>query len=128
MKRVLLVGYDPKSVDFSDPALPPGMTAEKIYAGVQVALKQMTDRGWEADCCYVHPDQTAGPAVERQLAVKTYDCVVVGGGIRLLPKGLTHFEVIINAIHRAAPAAAIAFNTRPEDSAHAAGRWLGSVN
>jgi hypothetical protein len=77
------------------------MTTEKIYAGVQVALKQMTDRGWESDCCYVHPDQTAGPAVERQLAVKTYDCVVIGGGIRLPPKGLTHFEVIVNAIHKA---------------------------
>jgi hypothetical protein len=51
MKRVLLVGYDPKSVDFSDLALPPRMTAEKIYAGVQVALKQMTERGWESDCC-----------------------------------------------------------------------------
>ena len=124
MMRVLLVGYDPKSVDFSDPALPPGMTAEKIYSGVQVALKEMTERGWESDCCYVHPDQTAGPTVERQLAVKTYDCVVIGAGVRLLSKGIAHFEAIINAIHRAAPAAAIAFNTRPEDSADAAGRWL----
>ena len=26
MKRVLLVGYDPETVDFADPALPPGMT------------------------------------------------------------------------------------------------------
>ena len=24
MKRVLLVGFDPATVDFSDPALPPG--------------------------------------------------------------------------------------------------------
>jgi hypothetical protein len=128
MKRVLLVGYEPTTVDFSDPALPPGMTAEKIYAGVDVALTKMAERGWEADCCYVHPDQTAGPAVERQLAVKIYDCVVVGAGVRLPPKGLTHFEAIVNAIHRAAPAAAIAFNTRPEDSADVAGRWLASVN
>jgi len=29
MKRILLVGYDPLTVDFSDPPLPPGMTAEK---------------------------------------------------------------------------------------------------
>jgi hypothetical protein len=27
MKRVLFVGFDPATVDFSDPALPPGMTA-----------------------------------------------------------------------------------------------------
>ena len=30
MTRVLLVGYDPETVDYSNPALPPGMSAEKI--------------------------------------------------------------------------------------------------
>jgi hypothetical protein len=34
MKRVVLIGLDPATVDFSDPALPRGMTAEKIHAGV----------------------------------------------------------------------------------------------
>jgi hypothetical protein len=38
MKRVLLIGFDPATVDYSDPALPPGMTAEKIHAGVKLAL------------------------------------------------------------------------------------------
>ena len=45
MARVLLVGYDPDTVDYSNPALPPGMSAEKIRAGIAVTLKQMTDRG-----------------------------------------------------------------------------------
>ena len=40
------IGLDPETVDYSDPALPPGMTAEKVRAGVAVALKQFTDRGW----------------------------------------------------------------------------------
>lgn len=124
MKRVLLVGYDPKPVDFSDTALPPGMTAEKIYADVQVALKQMVDRGWEAEVCYIRPDETAARAVEHQITAKHYDCVVVGAGVRLPPKGLRLFEEVINAVHRAAPTCAIAFNTRPDDSADAAGRWL----
>ena len=70
------------------------------------------------------PDETAGPAAERQLASKNYDCVVVGGGVRLATGGLALFEVVINAIHKAAPGAAIAFNTRPDDSADAAARWL----
>jgi hypothetical protein len=47
MTRILLVGYDPETVDFSDPALPPGMTAEKVRAGIAVALKQFAERGWE---------------------------------------------------------------------------------
>jgi len=38
MKRVVLIGFDPATVDYSDPALPPGMTAEKIHAGVNLAL------------------------------------------------------------------------------------------
>ena len=124
MTRVLLLGYDPEAVDFSDPALPPGMTAEKVHAGIAVAMKGFAERGWEADVCFIRPDETAGPTVERQLASKSYDCVVIGAGVRLPPRGLVLFEVVINAVHKAAPGAAIAFNTRPEDSADAAARGL----
>ena len=124
MTRILLVGYDPEAVDFSDPALPAGMTVEIIRTGIALALKDAADRGWEADLCLIRPDETAGPTVERQLATATYDCVVIGAGVRLPPRRLELFETVINAVHRGAPAAAIAFNTRPDDSADAAARWL----
>ena len=124
MALVSFVGYDPETVDFSDPALPPGMTAEKVHAGIAVAMKQFAERGWDADLCLIRPDETAGPTVERQLASKSYDCVVVGAGVRLPPRGLALFEAVINAVHKAAPGAAIAFNTVPQDSADAAARWL----
>src|ERR1039457_4826452 len=109
MTRVLLLGYDPETVDFSDPALPPGMTLEKVRAGIAVALKQFAERGWEGDVGFIRPDETAGPTVERQLASKSYDCVVIGAGVRLPPRGLALFEAVINAVHKAAPGAAIAF-------------------
>jgi hypothetical protein len=124
MTRVLLLGYDPETVDFSDPALPPGMTAEKVRAGIAVALKQFAERGWEGDVGLIRPDETAGPAVERQLASKAYDCVVIGAGVRLPSRGLALFEAVINTVHKAAPGAAIAFNTTPGDSADAAARGL----
>jgi len=124
MTRVLLVGEDPETVDFSDPALPPGMTAERVRAGIEVAMKQFAARGWEADVGFIRPDETAGPTVQRQLGSKHYDCVVIGGGVRLPPRRLAIFEAVINAIHKAAPGATIAFNTRPDDSADAAARWL----
>jgi hypothetical protein len=124
MTRVLMLGYDPETVDFSDPALPPGMTIEKVHAGIAVAMKQFADSGWEADVALIRPDETAGPDVERQLALKNYDCVVIGAGVRLPPRGLALFETVVNAVHKAAPGAAIAFNTRPDDSAGAAARWL----
>ena len=124
MPRVVLVGYEPETVDFSDPALPPGMTAEKVHAGIALALKQMRERGWEADACLIRPDATAAQTVERYLAAGNYTCVVIGAGMRVPPKGLALFEAVINAVHRAAPTAFIAFNTRPEDTADAAARWL----
>ena len=128
MTRVLLVGYDPETVDFSDPALPPGMTVEKVHAGIAVALKQFAARGWEGDVGFIRPDESAGPATERLLTSKTYDCVIVGAGVRLPTRGLALFEIVINAIRKVAPGVAIAFNTRPDDSADAAARWLEAKN
>ena len=72
----------------------------------------------------ISPDETAGPVLEKQLASASYDCVVIGGGLRLPPKSLALFEVVVNVVHKAAPKAKIAFNTRPEDTADAAARWL----
>jgi hypothetical protein len=62
-----------------------------------------------------------------QLAEATYDCVVIGGGLRLPPKSLPFFEKVVNAIHQGAPKAAIAFNTHPQDTAEAAARWIGAA-
>jgi hypothetical protein len=100
------------------------MTAEIISAGIALTLTQMTDRGWESDVCYIRPDKAAGQTVERHLASANYACVVIGAGVRLPPQGLEIFEAVVNAVHRGAPGAAIAFNTRPEDSADAAARWM----
>ena len=124
MTRILLLGYDPTTLDFSDPALPPGMTVEKVNAGIAVALKQFAERGWESDLCLIGPDESAVPAVALQLRSTTYDCVVIGGGVRLMTGGLARFEAIVNAVHQAAPSAVIAFNSRPDDSAAAAARGL----
>jgi hypothetical protein len=34
------------------------------------------------------------------------------------------FEALINTVHKSAPSASIAFNTRLQDTADAAARWL----
>lgn len=124
MKRILLIGLDPATVDFSDPALPPGMTIEKIHAGLKLALDDIAKRGWQPEICFIKPDETAVQTVERQLAAGAYECVVIGAGVRLPPNRLVLFESVLNAVHRAAPQAAIAFNTRPDDSGAAAARWI----
>jgi hypothetical protein len=123
-KHVLFVGQVPESVDFSDPALPPGFDAAKIHAGIAVGMKQMEERGWNADLCLVPPDKTAATTLESQLANTPYDCVVIGGGLRIPPKSLMLFETLVNVVHKSAPHATLAFNTRPEDTADAAARRM----
>lgn len=124
MTKVLFVGQEPDTVDFSDPALPPGLSSEKIRAGIDVVMRRMTELGWHADLCLVRADDTAGPALESKLATHSYDCVVIGAGIRLPPKSMMLFEALINVVHKAAPGASIAFNTHPEDTADAVMRWV----
>ena len=111
MTRILLLGYEPETVDFSDPALPPGMTVEKVHAGIAVALKQFTDHGWESDVGYIRPDETAGPTVERQLRSTNYDCVVIGAGVRAdaataLPETSWDFE---RSLRRIVPGGVMVF-------------------
>lgn len=122
--RVLFIGQQPETVDFSDPALPPGFDAAKIHAGIAIGMQQMADRGWAADLCLVQPDAAASETVRQRLAATSYDCVVIGGGIRIPPKSLLLFEQLVNAVHSAAPMARIAFNTTPQDTADSAQRWL----
>ena len=113
MKRVLFVGQKPETVDFSDPSLPPGFNAEKINAGIALGVAKIEERGWRGDTCMITPDAAGSVMIETALKTTAYDCVVIGGGLRLPPKSLALFEMVVNVIHKAAPDAAIAFNTRP---------------
>src|SRR6202789_2316297 len=122
MIRILFVGQKPETVDFSDPSLPPGFNAEKINAGIAVGVAKIEERGWRGDTCMITPDAAGSAMLEDALKVADYDCVVIGGGLRLPPKSLALFETVVNIIHKAAPNAVIAFNTRPEDTAAAAAR------
>jgi hypothetical protein len=124
MTRILFIGQKPETVDFSDPSLPPGFNAEKINAGIAVAVAKIEERGWKGDTCMITPDAAGGAMLEEALNRVAYDCVVIGGGLRIPPKGLALFETVVNIIHNAAPTAAIAFNTRPEDTADAAARHV----
>ncbi|MDP4023704.1 hypothetical protein Q8W71_13790 [Methylobacterium sp. NEAU 140] len=124
--RVLLVGYEPEAVDFSDPAFPPGLDAAKIQAGIAATLADMRGRGWTAEACLVRPDAAAAPAVAARLSGATYDCLVIGAGIRAWPRHLPVFEALINAARTAAPTVPIAFNTHPEDTADAVARVRGA--
>ena len=88
MISILFVGQKPETVDFSDQSLPPGFDAEKINAGIAVAVKKIEERGWRGDTCMITPDEVGSAMLEKQLEGAVYDCVVIGGGLRIPPKSL----------------------------------------
>jgi len=124
MTHILFVGQKPDTVDFSDPSLPPGFDAAKINSGIALGVEKIEERGWRGDTCMITPDAAGSAMLETALKGAAYDCVVIGGGLRLPPKSLALFETVVNIIHKAAPNAAIAFNTRPDDTADAAARQV----
>jgi len=123
--RILIVGQDADTVDYDAPGIMPGMTAEKVRAGLAASKAALEAQGHACDVLEVQPDPaTAQAEVRARLAGAAYDVVVVGAGIRNPPPKLFLFETVLNAIHAGAPTARIAFNTRPDDSDAAALRWL----
>lgn len=123
LTRVLLIGIAPDKVDPSDPDLPAGTTPDKIRAGIDATLSDMRTRGWDAGFCSILPDASAEATIARSLA-EGWDCIVIGGGIRVPTPSVPLFERVIHAVRLGAPNTPIAFNTSPDDSADAAARWL----
>jgi hypothetical protein len=124
-KSVLIVGFDPKFLDFSSPELAPlNLSAEKIMAGFTAETERLRSLGYEPEGCLVDLGETAEAAVAAKLRAKPYDCVMIGAGIRAVPKYHLLFERLLNVVHELAPKARIAFNTSPTDTVAAVQRWL----
>lgn len=125
MARVLMVGIDPDEVDFSDPALPPGMNADVIRRGVGLGVERLQASGREVDQLYIsiRPERAVGP-LEARLASGAFDCVLIGGGVHFPPRNRPLFEAVLNVIGRCTPTPAIALIPRPEDTVEGADRVL----
>jgi hypothetical protein len=124
MARVLLVGIEPDAVDFTDPALPPGLDAAKIRAGIKASLAELAAAGHEAHHSYIGATiAELGPLASR-LAAETFDCVVVGGGIRHPPRNTALFEAVLNTIAAVMPTPRIALVSTPQDAPESVRRAL----
>ncbi len=123
-RSVLIIGFDPKLLDFSSPELAAmNLTAEKVLGGLKAEEDRLQAEGYEPDACLVDLGETAEDVVRERLRAKKYQCVVIGAGIRANPKYFQIFEKLVNVVHEYAPQAKIAFNTRPTDTLDAVKRW-----
>jgi hypothetical protein len=119
-KWVLALGLDPAAVD---PATFQPFTTAQVTAFIETQLERIRQLGHEVQSCLVDLGATAEGVVARQLEAKSFDCVLIGAGLRA-PEGLLLFEKLLNLVHERAPRARICFNTSPADSAEAVQRWI----
>lgn len=124
MARILMVGIDPDLVDFTDPALPPGMDAEMIRRGIAAALDGLKAAGHDPHHQYIPPEAAALGDLADRLSTERFDCVVVGGGVRLPPRNLALFEAVLNVIASQPQAPAIALVAAPPEAPQAVARAL----
>ena len=122
--RFLLIGIDPDKVDYTVPGIPAGLSAQTVHMAIAAGNTRIAERGLACDMLLIAPDEPNDGAIVKQLAANAYDVVVIGGGLRKPDNTVRTFEMVLNAIRLHAPAAKIAFNTNPTDSADAALRWL----
>jgi hypothetical protein len=125
-KKVLMIGIDPKLIDFSKITTATGWDAKRIQAAGQDANKRLMELGYEVQSCLVDLGETAESVVSDALSREKFDCIMIGAGIRALPQHTLLFEKIINTIHQKAPPSSskICFNTNPADTVEAVLRWI----
>jgi len=117
--NVLVIGIDPQAVAHL------GIDADLVSSALARGQERFAAAGIHAELCLVGLDpERAVEQIVSALRVRSYDCVVIGGGIRKPEPLLEFFEQVINLVRVHAPAAAIAFNTNGENSLDAAQRWL----
>lgn len=124
MVRVLVIGYAPDAVDFTDPAIPPGLTEARVADGIKRDAQLMRDRGWEAVHLPIRLDGRLRHDISDCLARDSFDCIVIGAGVRMTTKHVAEFEQVIDAVRQGAPHTPIAFNSSPDSSGEAAAWWL----
>ncbi len=125
-RSVLVIGIDPKYIDFSSPEFSamPGINAEKVFNGITGSVKALNDIGYDAHVCWIDLGETAINVIKSDLQKIDFDAVLIGAGIRKPDSNFTLFENMINTIHEFAPKAKICFNTNPMDTVQSVQRWV----
>ncbi len=115
--RVLVLGLDPERVPGPwDPA--------PMVAAIAEGMRGCAEAGLDAETCLVGTDGSQDVAAEVSAALerRSWDCVVVGRGLRT--GEVETFELVMNLVHRLAPQAAIAFSAAPAELAEAVERSM----
>ena len=120
-KKVLAIGIDPAFVDFTTM---PQFTLEMFQSYIDAQIERIRALGYDVTSCLIDLGDSAEAVTTKALRSQSFDCVMIGAGLRQPGERLILFEKVLNLIHRLAPQASICFNTNPSDSADAVRRWI----
>ncbi len=120
-KSVLVIGFEPTLLDYTTI---PDLDAAKVMAGLKADETRLQNLGYDVELCLHDLGETAETVVRDRLRQKQFDCIVIGAGLRTIPKYFILFEKLINVVHEHAPRAKLCFNTKPSDTAEAVQRWI----
>ncbi|MFT3697842.1 MAG: hypothetical protein QM831_32175 [Kofleriaceae bacterium] len=118
MKQVLIIGFDPAQIPGYDPApvLAAFKASDQLFEAAKVGYR------W---CTFGLDPDAALTAIEQCFAAnETYDCIIIGGGIRKPDDCVALFEKIVAKLRELAPTTPFAFNTNPTTCLDAALRWI----
>ncbi len=121
-KKVLMIGLDPQVVDYAHLAVK--LDEPTLRAALAADEQRLRDLGYDARWLLIDRGETAEAVLSAALKEKTFDCVLIGAGIRTIPSMFLLFEKLVNLVHEGAPHAKICFNTVPEDTAVSVQRWV----
>ncbi|WAZ26162.1 hypothetical protein STRCI_007713 [Streptomyces cinnabarinus] len=121
--KVLSIGLHPSALDYS--RLPEDFTEAALTARIEAAHAALREAGFDTVPCLIDssPDHAEAQVRER-LKEQTFGLAMIGGGVRMLPEHTLLFERLINVLTEAAPGIRLCFNTSPEDTVEALGRWI----
>jgi hypothetical protein len=120
MPAVLALGLDPVFVDSKAMG---GYTPAMVRAFIDSQLDRVRAGGYEVENCLVDLGETAETVLREKLRERSFDCVLIGAGLRA-PEHSVLFEQLLNTVHVLAAKAKICFNTTPGDSLEAVQRWV----
>lgn len=124
MKKILIIGINPQTIDFSNPEIAPGLTAEKVELGTKATIDNLVTMGYAAESFFLDTGASDYSQLIKKISSVQYDGIVIGNGIRGLASNFIMFEQIVNVVHEHAPKSKILFNSLPTNTDEAVKRWF----
>ena len=117
--QVLVIGLDPYRMSG-------GFDPEPVARAIEFGMSNLVEHGVGAQSCLFGLDGRDNPedVVTNALRAQTWECVIIGVGLRKAEAELELFERIVNLVRQNAPGAAIAFNATVPEFYEAAARWI----